>query len=153
MTPQQTLKELDRYLKSMQEMKSKHVAVGVLGQDAGETYEDGATLGQIAAIHEYGRGQNPERSFLRMPQELKRKDIASFIELRFNKVLAGESVDRALGLIGLYAVNISKEAFSTGGFGNWPALSSYTIAQKKSSKVLVDTGRLMNSVHSEVRKN
>lgn len=153
MTPQQTLKEMERRLKSMKEMKTKHVAVGVLGEDAGKTYEDGATLGQIAAIHEYGRGQNPERSFLRMPQEFKQKDIENFIDIRFNKVMGGESVDRALGLIGLFAVNISKEAFSTGGFGNWPALSSSTIRQKNSSKILVDTARLMNSVHSEVRKN
>lgn len=153
MTPEKTLKKMEHYLKSMQEAKSKHVAVGVLGDEAGETYEDGATLSQIAAIHEYGRGHNPQRSFLKLPQEIKRKEIADFIDNRFGKVLDGEGVDKALGLIGVYATNISKGAFSTGGFGKWPPLQPQTISAKNSSGILIDTGRLINSIHSEVRKN
>lgn len=153
MTPEKTLEVMAGYLKSLQEAKTKYVAVGVLGDEAGETYEDGATLSQIAAIHEYGRGHNPQRSFLKMPQEMKQKEIAAFINNRFEKVLDGESVDRSLGLIGVCAVNISKGAFSSGGYGKWTSLQPETIAQKGSSGILIDTSRLMNSIHSEVRKD
>lgn len=179
MTPQQTLKEMDRYLKSMQEAKSKYVAVGVIGDDAGESYEGGATLTQIAAIHEYGRGKNPQRSFLRMPQELKQEEIKSFINLRFRRAMEGEDVNRSLGLIGAFATNISKGAFQSEGYGSWPALSPITVELRRRGgaksgsdvgdaakasrsaffepqragemKPLIDTGRLMNSITWEVR--
>lgn len=41
-----------------------------------------------------------------------------------------------------------KEAFSTRGFGTWPADDSDTVDQKGSSRVLVDTGGLLRQLTS-----
>lgn len=151
MNPQEFLEQSTQYLKSLEEMKRKSVAIGILGEDGGETYEDGATLVQIGAIHEYGLG-NPERSFIKMPTELKQKDIARVIGVQFNKTLEGQGVDKSLGLLGVYVQNVIKGAFTSDGYGKWPPLSAITVAKKGSSKPLIDTGRLMNSIHYEIRR-
>lgn len=152
MKPQDTLKAVDAQLKKMQEMKTKYVAVGVLASEAtGRIYENGVNVLQVAAIHEYGLGPSPERSFLRAPQELRQKELKNFINIQLEKVLDGRSVSQGLGLIGVYAVNLSQQAFDTSGFGSWPALSSSTINSKGSSKPLIDTGTLKNSVTWEIR--
>lgn len=152
MTPEQTLKKMTHQLKSMQEMKSKSVAIGVLASESSSrVYGDGTTVLQVAAWHEYGLGNNPQRSFLRMPQELKQKELSAFINKQLIKVLDGQQVEKGLGLIGVYAVNLSQDAFDTSGFGKWPILSSATVSSKGSSKPLIDTGILKNSVSWEIR--
>lgn len=152
MKPQDALKAVEDHLKKMKDMKTKYVAVGVLANEAtGRIYENGVNVLQVAAIHEYGLGSSPERSFLRAPQELKQKELKNFINIQLEKVLDGRSVSQGLGLIGTYATNLSQEAFDTSGFGSWPALSTSTVNNKGSSKPLIDTGTLKNSISWEIR--
>lgn len=42
-----------------------------------------------------------------------------------------------------------RDLFATGGNGQWPALSSKTVALKGSSRVLVDTGGLLDDLTSD----
>lgn len=152
MTPEDFLRRADHQLKAMKEIKKKHVAVGVLANEAtGRIYENGVNVLQVAAIHEYGLGSSPQRSFLKMPQELKKKEISLFISKQLSKVFEGMQVERGLGLIGVYNVNLSVDAFATGGFGKWAELSQSTINDKGSSAILTDTGILKNSIAWEIR--
>lgn len=153
MKPEEFLKRAEMQLKAMREMKTKSVEVGVLANEAtGRIYDNGLNVLQVAAIHEYGLGNSPQRSFLKMPQELKEKEISAFIRKQLNKVLDGEkSVSKGLGLIGVYNVNIISDAFATGGFGKWPPLETETISAKGRSKPLIDTGTLKNSISYEVK--
>lgn len=153
MTPEAVLKQMQHQLKTLQEMKSKSVAVGVLKSKAtGKVYKNGTNVLQVAAIHEYGTNTTPQRSFLRMPQELKAKELSAFINKQMIKVLSGEQpTEKGLGLIGVYAVNLSQDAFSTGGFGKWPDISAETKEQKGSSAILIDKGILKNSITWEIR--
>lgn len=154
MTPEQTLKVVQAQLKAMSDMKTKHVAVGVLAnKSTGRIYGNGTTVLEVAAAHEYGTRVTPQRSFLRLPQELKRNELSAFINSQMGKVLSGKGdVNKGLGLIGVYAVNLSQDAFDTGGFGKWKDLSPETKNKKGSSSILIDKGILRNSVTHEVRK-
>jgi len=152
MNPKDFLKRTTHQFKSMKEMKSKYVAVGILESEAtGRIYKNGTSVLEIAAIHEFGAGKNPERSFLRMPQQLKKKEIDKFTNKQLMKVFDGMNVNKGLGLIGTYATNISQDAFKTGGFGKWPEIEQSTINRKGSSAPLIDTGTLKNSISWEVR--
>ena len=58
----------------------------------------------------------------------------------------GKKAEQALGLIGTVAVNISKGAFTSRGYGEWPDITAGTKAAKGSSQVMIDTGTLRNSI-------
>lgn len=152
MNPKKFLELSQHNLKAMREMKKKHVAVGILASEAtGRVYKNGMNVLKIAVIHEFGLGTSPQRSFLRMPQELKRKELNAFIRKQLGKVFEGMEVEKGLGIIGIYAENLAKEAFETGGFGKWPDIASETKRKKGSSGILIDTQILKNSIASEVR--
>ena len=152
MKPDKFLAQSKKQIKAMKEMKKKFVAVGVLANEAtGRAYKGGANVLQVAAANEFGTTTNPQRSFLVMPQELKATEIRKFIGIQLGKVLEGRQVEKALGLIGTFVVNVSVDAFDTGGFGKWPALSDETIAAEGSSAILINDGSLKNSVTYEVR--
>ena len=139
----------------MREALSKHVAVGLLSdQVGGEIYNGGQTVMEVGAAHEYGINGQRARSFLRMPQELKQREITAAIDKQFKAVFEqNRPVDVALGRVGVFVENITKGAFITGGYGRWPDISQATKDAKGSSKILVDNGILKGSIHSAVRDN
>jgi hypothetical protein len=152
MNPADFLARSNHQLTAMREMKKKHVAVGVLANSAtSRVYEGGANVLQVAAANEFGTTRIPQRSFLKMPQELKASELSKFIRKQMFKVLEGRQVEQGLGLIGTFAVNLSQDAFASAGFGNWPDIADETKENKGSSAPLIDQGTLKNSVTYEVR--
>ena len=151
MTPEDFFREQARILAEMQKAKKMSVKVGLPADKVGgEVYGGGVTLMQVGAQHEYGTEKMPQRSFLRMPFELKSVDIDAFIQAEFKKVIDGKSTaEKALGRIGVYTTNISKQAFRTNGFGQWAELSPITKAIKESNNKttpLIWSGLLRNSI-------
>jgi hypothetical protein len=133
-----------------------HVKVGVLASKRGsETHSGDAghiTLMELAAIHEFGSpaASIPERSFIRATfyvrrvEELRRKcaQIAKAV------VTQGMDAQRALGLLGAWAVAEVKNTITEIDIP--PPLADSTVQAKGSSKPLVDTGQLKNSIQYEV---
>lgn len=154
MTPEETLKATTEYLKNLQEMKTKYVAVGLpAGKVTGKVYGNGFTVVQNGIVHEFGAGNNPERSFLRVPFTIKKSDINRAIERQFINVGSGKAdAETALNLIGVVARNISVEAFDNGGYGTWPDITQETKDAKESSAILIDKGILRGAITWEVRK-
>ena len=152
MTPEQMLENTGAYLKNLEKAKRGHVAVGLPSEEVGGTvYDDGQTVAQVGAQHEYGAGV-PRRSFLRTPFAVKKDDMDKAIVKQFEDVFQrGKKAEQALGLIGTVAVNISKGAFTTRGYGEWPDITDDTKEAKGSSQVLIDTGTLRNSITYVVR--
>ena len=152
MTPEQMLENTGAYLKNLEKAKRGHVAVGLPYEEVGGTvYDDGQTVAQVGAQHEYGAGV-PRRSFLRTPFAAKQDDLTAAIAKQFEDVFQrGKKAEQALGLIGTVAVNISKGAFTTRGYGEWPDITDDTKDAKGSSQVLIDTGTLRNSITYVVR--
>jgi phage gpG-like protein len=95
----------------------------------------------------------PQRSFMRTPFIKKKDDMPTFTLKEFRAVMEGKrDVQTALGRIGLTAENMIKESFRNNGYGTWKPLKSSTKRSKGSSKPLIDTGTLRNSIISVVRK-
>jgi len=147
LTPEQMIKDTSAYLKNIEKAKRGYVAVGLPSEEVGSTiYEDGQTVSQVGAKHEFGVGV-PRRSFLRSPFTAKKDELEAAIVKQFEDVFKkGKSAEQALGLIGTVAVNISKGAFTTRGYGEWPDITQATKEAKGSSQILIDTGTLRNSI-------
>ena len=152
MTPEQMLKNTGAYLKNLEKAKRGYIAVGLPSEEVGGTvYDDGQTVVQVGAQHEYGAGV-PRRSFLRTPFAAKKDDIDKAIAKQFEDVFKrGKKAEQALGLVGTVAVNIVKGAFITGGYGEWPDITDATKAAKGSTRILVDNKILSGSITYVVR--
>nr|DAX94561.1 MAG TPA: virion morphogenesis protein [Caudoviricetes sp.] len=132
------------------EIMGLSVMVGVTAKSNARS--DELTNADLAMIHEFGSPAHniPERSFLRKPLINNAEAVANLAKNAIGKFIAGEiSAAEALGVIGEEAKGISKEAVTN---GINPALNPATIKRKKSSKPLIDTGQLINSITYEVRK-
>jgi len=153
---------LKRILSQVEDFKDGYVAVGFF---EGQTHKnpgggEDLPLAGIAAVHEYGaiimRASStsagfeiPERSFMRSWATEKKEEIGRVVGELYNKVLAGEfTAKKALQLLGQYGVAGIKKKIDVGPF---TPLAESTIARKGSSKPLIDTGQMRNSIRAEVR--
>lgn len=152
MKPEAFLKMTEKYLANLEKAKQSAVKVGLPLEKVGsKIYGPGITIIMVGAWHEYGFGNNPVRSFLRVPFNKKADEMNRFIANQFKKVcFDGLDVDKALNLIGVKATNISKDAFQTSGWGEWAPNQPQTIQAKGSSKPLIDTGTLRNAITWQV---
>ena len=152
LTPEQMLANTRAYLANLEKAKRGFVAVGLPSEEVGsKVYGDGQTVATVGARHEYGAGV-PRRSFLRVPFTTKQDELSTAIAKQFEDVFQrGKSAEQALGLIGTVAVNISKGAFTTRGYGEWPDITQATKDAKGSSQVLVDNKILAGSITYVVR--
>lgn len=152
-SPQEMLKRTREWSDNMARARRSVVAVGLPSEEVGgKVYGDGMTVIAVGAIHEYGAGNNPRRSFLRVPFTAKRDELTAAIARQFRDVAErGKPADKALGLIGTIAMDISKGAFTSRGYGQWPDIRQSTKNAKGSSQVLIDTGTLRNSITYVVR--
>lgn len=91
----------------------------------------------------------PERSFLRSSFDENVSKIQQDMNQQASLVMQGKStVRRALGIVGIKHVDRVKMKISS---NIQPPNSAATIAKKKSTKTLIDTGAMRNSVHYVVR--
>lgn len=129
--------------------------VGVIGSKATrQNSQGGFNNAEIGIVHEMGSEflNIPARSFLRMPIESQRKELAEYAKKKKELISNGDLI-KFFSLIGIKAEEIIQKAFETQGFGKWAANSPSTIAKKGSSAPLIDTGELRKSITSEVITN
>jgi phage gpG-like protein len=137
-----------KLLARVNNLGDQHVRVGVFGD--GQSRDDGASNVEIAAIHEYGSQAAgiPERSFIRAT--LRAKDASGELASICKRLARGVVRDqmdhrKALEILGAQATTWIKGAI-TEGDGISPPLHPATVARKGSSRPLVDTGQLINSI-------
>lgn len=140
--------ELVARMRALRNTKAS-VRVGVLS-DAPKKEREGATgkysLLEVAAVHEFGapRAGIPARSFIRGTIDERTEDIARLERVMLAKVVAGDiALKPALDAIGAKVAGWIQQRIAA---GIEPALSPATVAKKKSSTPLVDTGQLRSSV-------
>jgi phage gpG-like protein len=128
---------------------TRRVKVGILG-DSPKKAREGATgklsLLEVAALHEFGAPEAgiPQRSFIRATIDEKRVDIERLQFALAKRVALGEiTEEQALQMIGAKVAGWVKTRIAE---GIAPALAPATVAKKKSSKPLVDTGQLRSSI-------
>lgn len=129
--------------KALEELEGKEVEIGfIAGQDS---EEDGTDVAEVAGINEFGTSTIPSRPFLRNSFDNHQDEINSFCDNLSGKMLSGQiEISQGLKLLGEEQRNHVIDEIRTGDFvENAPA----TIAKKKSSHPLIDTGQMMQSVH------
>ena len=133
----------------IREMGKKKVVVGVPAATDG-VRGDGLSNATIAAAHEFGvPGHIPERSFLRTTLDENKKDATRVLvrELKAD-ISQGDFSGRAFAIVG---EKLSGEVKRKIQSGIEPALDPETVKRKGSSKPLIDTGNLLQSITYEVR--
>jgi hypothetical protein len=131
--------------------KESYVNVGFLSSSGMHKNSD-MTVAAIAAVHEFGSsdGHIPERSFMRSAIAQNKNQIQTMIDKLAAKVADGQMQrDRALGIIGQYIKDRIVSKINTGPFQE---LAKSTIDRKGSSKPLIDTGQMKQSVDWEIVK-
>lgn len=108
---------------------------------------------EIAAVHEFGAPKRniPMRAFLRPSFDENFDDLQEFKKKQAKLVIEGEQTALVgMSKIGEWLTNKTKEKIAS---GIPPELSPATIKRKGSTKTLIDTGQMLNSVqHVEVHE-
>ena len=134
------------YLKRNRALKNKFVGVGLYGS-GGTPETDVASRG---AVHQLGSsdGRIPRRPFMSQSFDKKAKILYVFGTGLYKEITSGKmSVNTGLSKLGELHVNQIKLGIVN---GNFKPLSAYTIAKKKSTKPLIDTSVMMNSVKYKI---
>ena len=146
------LTELKKITKQIKELTTKEIKIGISADVGTYTNKDGSVGPKIVEVgrwHEYGLGDNPRRSFLRVPMIDKQFIIQKHIKEGWGNILSGKSTAiKELGKLGIVGQEISKGAFATGGYGKWEKLKPQTVKRKGSSDILIDKSKLVNSIHN-----
>lgn len=141
--------QIMRYAKAQsKQAQESHVKVGILGADARRKSADGTlSMSELGLVHEYGTrdGRVPERSFIRRTFNQNRPELTKVCAEAAKRFIAGEDMERVLNKLGAWGAAKVK-ATITEGEGVPPPLKQATIDRKGSSRPLVDTGQLKNSI-------
>lgn len=132
------------------------VKVGVQAKDkavrrgkGGSIRNTDQPLAVIAAVHEFGLGGMPQRSFLRSAYDENLPVIDKMIQRVANGAVFGLGTNAALNQLGNVVQGMVQRKIVDGPFvPNSPA----TIKRKKSSKPLIDTGHLRQSIRYVIER-
>jgi phage gpG-like protein len=103
-------------------------------------------LVKIGAAHEFGAPKKgiPERPFIRPSYDKNKEALQNIIENEYTKIITGKvTVRLSLGRIGEWMKAKTQKQIRD---LTSPPLSEKTIARKKSTKLLIDTGQLIQSI-------
>lgn len=130
-----------------------HIAVGVIGAPAAQDRGEGMTNADIAVVHEYGTERIPQRSFIGSTIDEKgreyTKQLASGVRAEIASGRASALRNSvAFKRVGLRVVGDIQRRIAD---GIPPPNSPVTIERKGSSKPLIDSGQLRQSISFEVR--
>ena len=116
-----------KFQQMLKELAEKEVRVGF--QHGKATEEDGTDICDIAAWNELGTVHIPARPFLRMSVDDNASKIKSFLQEKKKDLIQEKITD------GSFAPNAAS-----------------TVKKKGSSKPLIDTGRMRQSVNYEIKQ-
>lgn len=132
------------------------VKVGVQAKDkavqrgkGGSIRNTDQPLAVIAAIHEFGLGDMPQRSFLRSAYDENLPMIDKMIQRVANGAVFGLGTNAALNQLGNVVQGMVQRKIVDGPF---VPNSAATIKRKKSSKPLIDTGHLRQSIRYVIER-
>lgn len=138
---------LKKIMRELQNAKNVFVTVGV---HEGERNSEGLNIAEYGAYNEFGTSKIPERSFMRSTFDEKQEKIKSDFDSQFARLIEGKNnLYRSLAYVGeRHQQDIQSKIKS----GVDPANAQSTIDRKGSSKTLIDTGALVQSIRYVVHK-
>jgi hypothetical protein len=141
-------------LRAIRSMDGKVTSkVGVFGEKASEAHDDksGLSTGELAAIHEFGAGNVPERSFVRGWADEKVGEIQRQLKRAAAAVMVGNGdIYQNMHRFGQWA-DLEMVKRITGHIP--PPLAPATVRRKGHAVPLIDTGKLLASIDSAVERN
>jgi hypothetical protein len=148
------LKDIRKNIAALSKMAIKAGIVeseGTKKRRKGGGSTDAPTIAQYATWNEYGvEGRIPKRPFIRGWTDNKAENIKATEDKIFKKVCEGRwTAEDAIMRLGEFAQDGIKSYIRTGSF---TPNADRTIKIKKSSKPLIDTGTMRNSVRYEAVK-
>lgn len=155
--PRGSFKDIDKGWRHIVESMAKaankpgaHVVVGWPGKAGSQQYPAGdVTVAEVAAFNEFGTATTPARSMIAATCDLNSEKYKQTARTIADGIATGR-VDLAKGLH-ILGVMIKGDIQSRINDGIPPPNSASTIARKGSSKPLIDTGLMKNSIDHEVR--
>lgn len=137
----------DNIKKDLKKLGKMGVKVGIV-EGSGE--HDGVSVAEYAAYNEEGTKHIPSRPFIRSWVDNNQEQINKVMDSVYGKVLNGEmSAEDAVKRIGAFGQSGIRENIAKGDFKpNDPK----TVKRKGSSKPLIDSGTMRNSIRYEVVK-
>jgi len=136
-----------RIQKEMKELEKLMVAIGF--PDGGPTDENGVSIAEYAAYNDLGTNRAVSRPFMRNSVEKHGGDYNKMAEQAIKDIMNGGTAQAALEKLGVFAKGLVQEEITDGVY---EANKDTTIERKGSSKPLIDTGTMRNSVNYEIRK-
>lgn len=136
-----------KFQKMLKELAEKEVRVGF--QQGKATDENGTDICDIAAWNELGTVHIPARPFLRQSVDDNLSKINNFLQEKKKDLVRGINAEQVLKEIGIFQKDLIQEKITDGDFA--PNAES-TVKKKGSSKPLIDTGRMRQSVNYEIKK-
>lgn len=136
-----------RFQRMLRDLAKLEVRIGFQQGDA--TEEDGTDICDVAAWNELGTSNIPARPFLRRSVDDNEDKINSFLQSKKSDLINGKSGEQILKEIGIFQKDLIQEKITSGDFeANAPS----TVRKKGSSKPLIDTGRMRQSVNYVVKR-
>ena len=150
-----------RIQKEMKEIHGSYVKIGVISGGGEKRYKkhkdvsgkkegSNVDIARLAAIHEYGLPSKriPSRPFIKQSFDKNKRKIKSKTESLLKNIYQGSKTTKgALDTLGLFHQGNTRKIFTEGSFrANKPS----TVKEKGSSRPLIDTGRLRQSIDYEV---
>ncbi len=84
LAPEEMLRHTKKMAENIETAKRSVIAVGLPKEKVGgKVYGDGLTVVRVGSFHEYG---NPRRSFLRVPFNMKKKEMDAATAAQFQSV-------------------------------------------------------------------
>lgn len=151
----------DKFKRQMMRMKrlTPYVAVGFVGESAWQPKEDedgpsaDVTVVDVATFNEFGTNRIPARPFVRTTFEMNEKKFVSIIrQIKIQLATGNVAIKDGLSLVGLFAQSEIQKTIGKSDSLFEPNAPS-TIEKKGSSKPLIDTGQMRQSVTFEVRND
>lgn len=140
-------------LAKLKKQTGKEVAVGFpAGKEGIHTpnYENGASILDVAVYNNFGTDTSPRRPFMEKAAQAMQEPVGKLLGKRFAGAISRD-VDTAIILeeAGQLAAGIVKETITD---LDSPPNAPATIAKKKSSNPLIDTGAMRQHVTHHVRE-
>lgn len=139
--------EGEKFMRMLEELATKEVRIGFQCGQASEN--DGTDICDIAAWNELGTVNMPSRPFMRKSVDENEGKIKSFVKSMKQDLVSGASGAQILKKIGIFQKDLIQEKITEGEFA--PNAAS-TVKKKGSSKPLIDTGRMRQSVNYVIKE-
>lgn len=136
----------EKVIANLEILARKEIKVGI--QDNAGTYPDGTSVVDVAVWNEYGTSNMPSRPFIRQCYALNSEKAYQMLGKALDLILSGGQPEAALTKVGAWYQNRMKHTLQT---YPWQPNMASTIARKKGSRPLIDTGLLLKSISHQIK--